>query len=178
MMMKQLSRMARNASYNLNLFGPEAALNQKMLDAQLDRDLPIVDIPSLPRDHNLSDQGLSNFESKVRDIRAANLKSKRGREKREKIFSGNDFDDFATKLADSGINTDPRAMDFNTLNRLYDRYRYNRPRQQIPGSNRRIGQRIQDRTQVCKKVMICSLLTLGRLQVESLKWSVGLRLNV
>lgn len=139
------SRMARNASYNLNLLGPEAALKQKMLDAQLDRDLPIVDVPSLPKDHNLTDQGLTNFEGKVRDARAANLDSQRGREKREKIFKGNDFDDFATKLAESGIDTDPRAMDFNTLSRLYDRYRYNRPRQQIPSTNRQIGMRIQDR---------------------------------
>ena len=82
-----VSRRARDASLNLNLFGPEAALKQKMLDAQLDRDLPMVEVPSLPRDHNLTDQGLRNFESKVRDARDINLKSKEV-EKKDKKYSG------------------------------------------------------------------------------------------
>lgn len=121
-----------NEALKLSIGGPVAALEKQIRDTRLNEDFPMLDL------NNVSKRDFRNAVD-------ANLKSTRGLEKREKILGGRDFDHFAKSLADSGVDTNPQEMDKNTLFRLYDRYRYNRPRQQIGSPTRQIGQRIQDR---------------------------------
>lgn len=135
-----------NEALKLSIGGPVAALEKKIRDARLAEDFPMQEVPSLPpRDANIRGEELRRLRNQISAANASNFESKKGLKKRNSILGGSDFDHFAKSLADTGVDTDPRDMDFNTLNRLYDRYRYNRPRQQIPSTTRQIGQRIQDR---------------------------------
>ncbi len=143
---EDLAKAAQAASLNLNLFGPEAALKKKIRDARLADDFPMQEVPGLPpKDANIRDEDLHQKKNQIRDINASNFKSKQGLEKRESILGGPDFDHFVQYLVNPGVDTNPQEMDKNTLFRLYDRYRYNRPTQVIPSTNRQIGQRIEDR---------------------------------
>lgn len=130
----------------LSIGGPVAALEKKIRDARLDEDFPMQEVPSLPpKNANIRGEELQRLKNQIRDINASNFESQKALKKRNSILGGSDFDHFVKSLADMGVDTDPRDMDKNTLFRLYDRYRYNRPSMVIPSSNRQIGQRIQDR---------------------------------
>lgn len=140
------ARIAQEAALQTQILGPAAALKQKIRDAQLDRDFPMQEVPSLPpKNANIRGEDLDRLKNHIRDINASNFESQKALKKRNSILGGSDFDHFVKSLADMGVDTDPRDMDKNTLFRLYDRYRYNRPSMVIPSSNRQIGQRIQDR---------------------------------
>jgi hypothetical protein len=126
----------------------EVAQNNRIREERLKKDFPTAPAPEpliLDKNRSKSSQ-LFNQRNLERDADAINFKSEKDRKRRDNILGSNDFSDFVRHLGEKGVNSDPRDMDFNTLKRLSDDYRYNRPRRSIPSTGQQtMSQRIDDR---------------------------------